>query len=67
MRLEGERYVVARQTRADHGRSIPSRGIASKVSIAETLLGLAKLSRDILHQMTVIGRANAGLIAAIAD
>lgn len=44
-----------------------SRGFAHKAEIAQTLVGLANLSRRQLSQMTVVGGADAGLIAAIAD
>ena len=65
MRLEGNTRIACWGSRCDQSKK--SRGVASKADIADTLLGLSKLSRGILHQMTIIGRADAGLIAAIAD
>ena len=40
---------------------------AHKAEVAHTLVGLANLSRGNMSQMTIIGGADAGLIAAIAD
>ena len=44
-----------------------TQGSAYKGEIAQTLVGLANLSRGRLSQMTIVGGADAGLIAAIAD
>ena len=65
MRLTGELRVASRATNCDIGA--PSRGIAHKSSIAEALSGLAKLSRGVLFEMTIIGGGDAGFLAALAD
>ena len=67
MRLAGESRVAVEGRRVAPGSWRGDRGVSHKTNIAETLLGLAKLSRGVLVQMTIIGGADAGFIAAIAD
>lgn len=67
MRLLGEWRIANEGRRTMSDSYLGDRGVAHKAEIAETLLGLAKLSRGILVQMTIIGGADAGFIAAIAD
>ena len=61
MRLAGDTRIAV------EGRPGCDRGVSHKTEIAETLLGLAKLSRGVLVQMTIIGGADAGFIATVAD
>ena len=65
MRLAGQCQVTLNERIVEIGQNY--RGVAHKTAIAETLLGLAKLSRGVLVQMTIIGGADAGFIATIAD
>ena len=67
MRLAGESRIALRGRRAGTDSWPRDRGVGHKAEIAETLLGLAKLSRGVLVQMTIIGGADAGFIATIAD
>lgn len=65
MRLSGHLRVASRLSQCDYRH--PGREISHKSKIAEALLGLAKLSRGVLFQMTLIGGADAGFLAALAD
>lgn len=65
MRLVGDWRLNSWQGRP--GPWTGYRGAAHQREIAETLLGLAKLSKNVLSQMTVVGGADAGFIAAVAD
>ena len=65
MRMSGDLRVASRNSQCD--RNCPGRGIAHKTQIAEALLGLGKLSRGVLFQMTIVGGADAGFLAALAD
>ncbi|MDI1492787.1 MAG: hypothetical protein OHK93_004570 [Ramalina farinacea] len=65
MRFSGDLRVASRHSQCDH--NYPGRGISHKTQIAEALLGLAKLSRGVLFQMTIVGGADAGFLAALAD
>ena len=67
MRLAGEWRIANELRRAGKNSYTGDRGVAHKTEIARTLLGLAKLSRGQLFQMTIIGGADAGFIAAVAD
>ena len=67
MRLAGESRVALPGRREATNAWSGDRGVGHKTEIAETLLGLAKLSRGVLVQMTIIGGADAGFIATIAD
>ncbi len=67
MRLAGESRIALEGRRAQANSWRGDRGVAHKTGVAETLLGLAKLSRGILVQMTIIGGADAGFIGTIAD
>ena len=67
MRLVGEFRIASSQRRYAAGSFVGDRGVAHQTNIAQTLLGLGKLSSGLLHQMTIIGGADAGFIAAIAD
>ena len=67
MRLVGEFRIASSQRRYATGSFVGDRGVAHQTNIAQTLLGLGKLSSGLLHQMTIIGGADAGFIAAIAD
>ena len=67
MRLAGERRIAFEDRRHGQNSYTGDRGVAHKLEIARTLLGLGKLSRGQLFQMTVVGGADAGFIAAIAD
>ena len=62
MRLRGDLRVANRHSQCDRGR-----GMAHKSKIAEALHGLAQLSRRALFQVTIVGGADAGFIAALAD
>ncbi len=67
MRLAGDWRVAVSNRRAGEGFFVADRGVAHQTDIAKTLLGLGKLSKGLLFQMTIIGGADAGFIAAIAD
>ena len=67
MRLVGEFRIASPLRRCTTGDFVGDRGVAHQRNIAQTLLGLGKLSNGLLHQMTIIGGADAGFIAAIAD
>ena len=67
MRLVGDLRIASPLRRYTTGAFIGDRGVAHQRNIAQTLLGLGKLSNGLLHQMTIIGGADAGFIAAIAD
>ena len=64
MHLDGEAHVAAHNSYYDHRRT---RSVASREAIADALQGLVQLSQGRLHQMTVIGRADVGFIAAVAE
>ena len=67
MRLVGEFRIANCHRREWAGSFVGDRGVAHSTDIAKTLLGLGKLSSGLLYQMTIIGGADAGFIAAIAD
>ena len=67
MRLAGDQRVANLNRRAGEGLFVADRGVAHQTDIARTLLGLGKLSKGLSVQMTIIGGADAGFIAAIAD
>ena len=67
MRLAGDWRIANTNRRAAADFFVADRGVAHQTDIAKTLLGLGKLSRGLLFQMTIIGGADAGFIAAIAD
>ena len=67
MRLAGDLRVANSNRRAGEGFFVADRGVAHQTDIAKTLLGLGRLSKGVLFQMTIIGGADAGFIAAIAD
>ena len=67
MRLVGEFRIGNCHRREWAGSFVGDRGVAHSTDIAKTLLGLGKLSSGLLYQMTIIGGADAGFIAAIAD
>ena len=67
MRLAGRSRIAPNERSGKLDTWQDYRGVAHRTEIAETLLGLAKLSRGVLVQMTVIGGADAGFIATIAD
>jgi hypothetical protein len=67
MRLAGEWRIAFHYRRKGKNAYAGDRGVADTRDIAKTLLGLGKLSRGHLLQMTIIGGADAGFIAAVAD
>ena len=67
MRLAGQSRIAPNERSGELDTWRNYRGVAHRTEIAETLLGLAKLSRGVLVQMTIIGGADAGFIATIAD
>lgn len=67
MRLAGQSRIAPNERGGIIDTWQGYRGVAHRTEIAETLLGLAKLSRGVLVQMTVIGGADAGFIATVAD
>lgn len=67
MRLAGDWRVANSNRRAGEGFFVADRGVAHQTDIAKTLLGLGRLSNGLLFQMTIIGGADAGFIASIAD
>ena len=67
MRLAGQSRIAPNERSGQLDTWQNYRGVAQTMEIAETLLGLAKLSRGVLVQMTIIGGADAGFIATVAD
>ena len=67
MRLAGDQRIANLNRRAAAGQFVADRGVAHQTDIAGTLLGLGRLSKGLIFQMTIIGGADAGFIAAIAD
>ena len=67
MRLVGESRIASPNRQFAVHLYTSERGTADKTDIAKTLLGLGKLSKKSLFQMTIVGGADAGFVAAIAD
>ena len=67
MRLVGESRIASPNRKFAVHLYTNERGTAHKTDIATTLLGLGRLSNKSLFQMTIVGGADAGFVAAIAD
>ena len=67
MRLVGEMRIANPNRNFATHLYTSERGTAHKTDIATVLLGLGKLSKKSLFQMTIVGGADAGFVAAIAD
>jgi len=67
MSFDGERVIGQHAWPRAVGKARFSRGISKPEDIAQALDGLVQLSKGALRHLTLVGVADAGLIAAIGD
>ena len=66
MSLDGN-STLTRDHSVEHNKVLKNRGVASAAAIGEALSGLVDLSQGTLHQITLIGGADAAVIGAIGE
>lgn len=67
MSFDGERVIGQHAWPASMGRSRYTRGVSKPDEIAQAILGVARLAKGTLRNLSLVGVADCGAVAAIAD